>query len=151
MAAPQPIRIQGLRGLGRDLRGAGGRIAKIVPDANQQIADEFVVQPARQAAKSQPGSTRKLAKGNAVRAVKKPAAAVVVIGGTKKSEWALGAEFGAKQYPQFQPWQGNQFDVVGGGPGYVVHPTIRKNLEGIEKRYEHIVLEELDKRQLRAF
>src|SRR4051812_36049016 len=39
--------------------------------------------------------------------------------------FALGAEFGAKQYPQFMPWRGNQWTVEPGSVGYFMHPTIR--------------------------
>ena len=34
----------------------------------------------------------------------------------------------------FQSWRGNAFDVKGSGPGYVIQPTIRAHLPGMEKR-----------------
>ena len=34
----------------------------------------------------------------------------------------------------FNDWSGNQFDVKGSGPGYVIQPTIRQHLPGMEER-----------------
>ena len=47
----------------------------------------------------------------------------------------LGAEYGAKQYPQFPPWRGNQFTDSGSGPGYFMQPTIRQESPRIVGEY----------------
>lgn len=59
------------------------------------------------------------------------AIAVTAVGGgvgvsLKKSKvpFALGAEFGAKQYPQFPGWTGNQWSGNPEGVGYWFHPGI---------------------------
>lgn len=43
--------------------------------------------------------------------------------------FALGAEFGARQFPQFPPWKGNQWKGVPEGIGYFFHPPIADNLD----------------------
>jgi hypothetical protein len=52
--------------------------------------------------------------------------------------FAFGAEFGAKRYPQFQPWRGNQW-VAGEGPatgvGYFLYPAIRERRAEVERIY----------------
>lgn len=63
--------------------------------------------------------------------------------------WARGAEFGAKRAwvfgrvttqgklrrRQFPVWRGNQFVVRGGsGPGWVIQPAIRANIDAASKR-----------------
>ena len=130
MTAPV-VRIEGLRDLTRDLSKAGGKVSKAMPEANQRVAHDLVVKPARSKASGQPGASGKLAQ-TGIRAARRARAAVVVIGGTKSSEWALGAEFGSKRYRQFQPFRGNQWE---GLPGYVVQPTIRENKPRIEAEY----------------
>ena len=52
--------------------------------------------------------------------------------------WAMGAEFGAKQFAQFKPWTGNQFTLQ--FPGYIVQPSIGKLLPVIHARYADNVL-----------
>jgi hypothetical protein len=54
----------------------------------------------------------------------------------------------------FRPWQGNQFDVKGGGgPGYVFQPAIRRHLPGMEDRVadrlQKLLSRELDKAGVR--
>jgi hypothetical protein len=54
----------------------------------------------------------------------------------------------------FRPWQGNQFDVKGGGgPGYVIQPAIRRHLPGMEDRVadrlQKLLSRELDKAGVR--
>lgn len=68
---------------------------------------------------------------------------------TGRYPWSPGAEFGGHTHTTFgrrMPqgslrrrtlgrWRGNQFVVVGvGGPGYLIQPTIRRELKGIEDR-----------------
>jgi hypothetical protein len=129
------VRVQGLDDFRRELRRMGARVTTRLSAANQDVADRLVVNPARREAQGQPGATGKLAEGSTIRAARRQKASVVVIGGTTKSPWALGAEFGAKQYPQFPPFRGNQFDSSGGDAGYAVHPVIRRNLPDIETAY----------------
>lgn len=47
----------------------------------------------------------------------------------------LGAEFGAKKYPQFPPWRGNQWSGVPDGVGYFMHPTIREEVPTVTDEY----------------
>jgi hypothetical protein len=52
--------------------------------------------------------------------------------------FAFGAEFGAKRYPQFAAWRGNQW-VGGSGPadgvGYFLYPAIREQHAEVERIY----------------
>jgi hypothetical protein len=132
----QQVRVEGLREFQSALRRAGGRTSKVMADANQRVAERLVVRPARARAAGQPGATRKLAQGKAIRAARRSKAAVVIIGGLATTEWALGAEFGSKQYPQFQPWEGNAWTDPGSlGVGYAVHPTIDAQFPKIQDEY----------------
>lgn len=46
-----------------------------------------------------------------------------------KVPFALGAEFGAKKYPQFPSWRGNQWSGLPEGIGYWFHPGIADNYD----------------------
>lgn len=45
-----------------------------------------------------------------------------------------GAEYGARQYPQFPPWRGNQFTGAE-NVGYFMHPAIRTRLPWVVDQY----------------
>ncbi|MFB7185205.1 hypothetical protein ACFCZT_07775 [Streptomyces sp. NPDC056230] len=69
--------------------------------------------------------------------------------GSRRKPYTLGAEFGAKKRTRrgsviagFGPWRGNQWGGWAGGPGYFLHPTIRREgpalLEDYMNRIEQI-------------
>ena len=56
-----------------------------------------------------------------------------------KVPFAFGAEFGAKKWPQFPRWRGNQFTNALEGIGYFMHPAIRESMpEVVEQYYEAV-------------
>ena len=59
-----------------------------------------------------------------------------------KSPAIFGAEFGAKKYPQFPRWKGNQFtNPTGSDVGYMLHPAMREYLPEAEEQ----LLDELER------
>ncbi len=66
--------------------------------------------------------------------------ATLILGGRKKDGPAVGSEFGAKQYPQFPRWRGNDENA-----GYYVWPTIRDlvRTKQLEELYEDAIVEGL--------
>lgn len=73
-----------------------------------------------------------------LKASKGMASAAVSIGG---KPYDLGAEFGAKRWPQFKEWRGNGMDA-----GYVVFPTIRAEEERIVDKFGEAIDRVLEKR-----
>lgn len=49
--------------------------------------------------------------------------------------FAAGAEFGAKQYPQFPSWTGNQWTGMPEGVGYWFHPAIVQSQDEVLDLY----------------
>ncbi len=49
--------------------------------------------------------------------------------------FAQGAFYGAKQYPQFEAWVGNSWEVGGSGGPYAINPTIRDSMSDIIDAY----------------
>lgn len=138
MAEPrQDVRLVGLKEFQRALKAAGAASGKEIGAANHKVASK-VVEWARSEARGQKGATGKLASDRtALRATRKQKAASVVINASNERlrGWALGAEFGSLQFAQFKPWRGNQFDIIGSGPGYALHPAIREHIDDIEDMY----------------
>ena len=62
-----------------------------------------------------------------------------------KSPTVLGAEYGAKQYPQFPTWRGNQFNPSASGVGYMMHPALREYLPKGEDKLAGLVFDEIAK------
>jgi hypothetical protein len=61
---------------------------------------------------------------------------------SSSSPTILGAEFGAKAYPQFPRWKGNQF-TIGGGSGYMLHPALREYLPKGERKLAKAIVEQI--------
>lgn len=57
----------------------------------------------------------------------------------------LGAEYGAKQYPQFPRWRGNQFNPSASGVGYMMHPALREYLPKGEEKIADLVFDAIAK------
>lgn len=93
--------------------------------ANTKVAD-LVADEARATARGL-GSTAARVSGSIV-VVDQGESAVVELGGGYPE--AAGAEFGANQYPQFQPWRG-----AGEDGGYFLYPAIRANEDQIDHEY----------------
>lgn len=92
-----------------------------VKDANIRAANRVV-----HAAKAEPDTAQEKKAAESLRAVRAAGFAGVRLGDEGIYAFALGAEFGSKRYGQFLDWRGNQHRGWGGGPGYFLHPAIRK-------------------------
>lgn len=136
--ASETVSIVGLDALVRDLKAAKSDLAKRLQVANNDAA-AVVLRRAVQLRDSQPGAARK----TTVKTGNQANRASLVIGSTQEP-WALGAEFGAKRFKQFQPWTGNQWVDGRGeqwaGPeknvGYFLHPAIRDTRDEFLAEYE---------------
>ena len=62
-----------------------------------------------------------------------------------RSPTVLGAEYGAKQYPQFPQWRGNQFNPSASGVGYMMHPALREYLPKGEAKLAGLVFHAIAK------
>lgn len=130
MARTQPIKVEGLAELQRELRRIGPESARELRLANKAAA-EIVAGEARSralvvggvAAKSAP-SIRPLGQGRA---------AAVKLGGARYP-FALGAEFGSIQYRQFAPWTGSN-----SGSGYFLYPAIRAKQDDVVDVYDDML------------
>lgn len=132
--------IEGLDDFRRELRRANRDLAKqVMVEANVEVA-EAVIEGARTKAR---GVGRQQARAiETLRSARKQRAAVVRLGrNTDKWAWTLGAEFGAKAYPQFPPWRGNDENA-----GYFLYPTIReKSRDEIPDIYLDAIVEAFER------
>lgn len=62
-----------------------------------------------------------------------------------RSPTILGAEYGAKAYPQFPTWRGNQFNPSASGVGYMMHPALREYLPKGEDKLADLVFDAIKK------
>jgi hypothetical protein len=134
--------IRGMDDLRRELRRASNESTRAFGLLNHGAA--MIIQEAAEARGRRLGGVHgHVVRMNSIRASKKSRAAVIRIGGTAaKHGPALGAEFGAKQYPQFPDWRGNQWQAWGtNGVGYMVHPSIREKEEEVLDHYDRGILE----------
>jgi len=115
------IKIEGLDEFRRQLRAADPKFGREMGRINQAVAKPIAIKAASRA-QALGGSAAKGSK--TTKAARKAKAAVIAVGGPQ-APWMWGAEFGSEQYAQFPAWRGNQWNPVGGGVGYFLHPTIR--------------------------
>lgn len=145
-AANEVVRVVGIDDLVQALRAMGPQWPKELGKANQEAAST-VVSGAQTIAAQLGGVARK-----AARSLKAAAAAresKVTLGGPAYP-FALGAEFGAKAWLQFEDWRGNQWEPdTDAGVGYFLHPAIR-NLRRTGE-YETVYLAAIDRVVARAF
>lgn len=143
---PANISIKGLKEFRVSLKKAGDEYPAKLKEANVEVAN-LVKTKAIGKAGSVGGVAPKAA--NSLRAAKSAAGATLYLGGGK-APYALGAEFGARKYPQFKPYlSAGPPDASVGGEGYFLFPSIRENREVIIetywKRLEEINKEAFDK------
>ena len=100
-------------GLTKELKDANYKVASLVVDASKARANSRLE---RKAALS-------LSAG-------RQAARAQVAGGGPRAPFFGGAEFGARKYPQFQPWRGNGITA-----GYFLFPAIRAETDRIVDLY----------------
>jgi hypothetical protein len=132
------VRVEGLREVQKALRNADKELAKLLGQRQKKIAAD-IIDKTESAANTRGGATGKAARAGAYRAVSDQRAAKVQLLGDR-FPYALGGEFGAKQYPQFERWRGNQFtDPLGQNVGYALFPTLRKNRDHIINQYDDLL------------
>lgn len=133
MAGRTNLQVQGLSDFVRDL----GMIPSQVAAAERifgAVSARSVVERARQQALS--GSRIQVRSAGDV--IVGSAANTVMYGG---KPWNMGAEFGAIQYPQFEPWRGNKDEA-----GYFLWPAIREfRDEDMLEQWVRIVYEQISK------
>lgn len=130
------VGVVGLRELVRDLKAADPLLAKELTKAQRTIAEK-VVDRAQARARAEGGIIAKAA--DAFEAKGEQRYAKVVLNG-HKHPFVYGGEFGAKQYPQFEPWRGNQFtDPLAQNIGYALFPTLREMRGDIVDEFDDLV------------
>lgn len=129
--------VLGLKELVRDLRAWERTAPRLVSQAHKRIADR-VAGKAKATASGQGSVAAKAAPS--IRGSGRMTSAAVLLGGAAYP-FALGAEFGALQYPQFLPWKGNSEEA-----GYFLYPTIRAMEDEIREEYLDEVYGALERR-----
>lgn len=138
---PASVNVKGLKEFRVSLKKAGDEYPNKLKEANVDVAN-FVKTGSQGKAGSVGGVAPKAAA--AMRAAKSGAGATVYLGGPK-SPYAMGAEFGAKRYPQFKSYRSaGPADAFQGSEGYFVFPFIRENRDKIIEMYWQ-KLEEINK------
>lgn len=126
--------IQGLADFQRELKAADLKLPRMMGVASKEAAD-IVASDARGRADM---VSRLAAKaGASVKAVASQLAAKVTLGGPN-FPFAMGAEFGAKKFAQFEVWRGNRHREgiePGSGVGYFLYPAIRSKSDEAVNRY----------------
>lgn len=139
-ATGQGVRVVGLNDLNRALRELGPDLQRELKRTNLDVA-QIVADDARSAALQLGGVAAHVAPS--IRASARNTAAGVSFGGAGYP-MAAGAEFGAYQFKQFQPWRGNDENA-----GYFVYPAIRQDADRIETEYGAAIDKLLDRNGLR--
>lgn len=124
------VEVEGLKELIAGLKQAEVKVAGEMGKASKEAGD-VVIKAARTVAAQKGGAAAKAAPSLVAAARAREAA---VSYGSDRYPMAMGAEFGAKQYPQFEPFRGNQWEGDG-GPGYVLQPTIKAKRPEFETVY----------------
>lgn len=128
------IRATGLDNLARDLHYVSDNLDDEIREADLTVAGT-VERKAKSNALALGGVAGKSAPS--VDVVEGPAAAAVALGGNAYP-FALGAEFGALRYPQFDTWRGSE-------GGYFLYPAIRQTEEQNVDTYAQAVDDLLDR------
>jgi len=139
------VTFKSVAGLNKALRKLPKDATVELRDASQDVSERVALE-ARQEAEAQGGIAALVAPTIRARRDRVPK---IAMGGTSKlpesgSDWThsregdrqtvgdvmWGAEFGALQWLQFQPWRGNDE-----GAGYFLWPAVRDNADWIDERY----------------
>lgn len=126
------VSVVGLADFNRALSVAGKEYSKAANRAGYDLA-RTLVKRAREVASRR--SIRTASKAAKSLRVSRGASFVAISGGGPKYPYFWGAEFGARNYRQFEKWRGNQWGGWDGGPGYFLNPTIRQDGPALIRRY----------------
>ena len=122
------VRFEGFDEFRRALRSAGSNWDGALREANRQIAEGIA---AKARGMTETAQQAKAAGGIVGRGDVRGAK----IGITKRPPFTAGAFFSAKQYPQFQAWVGNKWEVGGDGGPAAINPAIRDAKPEIDNQY----------------
>lgn len=150
--ANQVVEVDGIDSFIRDIKKAGSDVVDRMKKANNDAA-AVVLKRAVVLRDGQPGAARK----TSIKTGNKANRASLVIGSSREP-WALGAEFGANRFKQFQAWKGNQWrnglgNTWGGADpqvGYFLHPAIRDTRDEFKEEYGKqidLILDDLSRKQ----
>lgn len=143
----EQVTVRGLKELNKSLKAAAETgLAKGMQKAQKAIAVD-IVDKAQSKASSLPGlGSKSFMEG--LKASATQTAAKIVMDATV-APTIFGDEFGARKYPQFQTWLGNQWNDGDGEPeagvGYALYPTIRGESDHIKNEYESMIQDILDR------
>ena len=127
----------------RDFRKAGGA-TKNLSAANKEVAKD-VEKSTRAEAKGR-GTAQQSKAANVLAGKGTVKSAILAIRNTKPRPFGIGAFLGAKQYPQFPEWVGNQHEVGPGAPLIVGDVLVRDGDKIAEVYAEKIMAVLSDKR-----
>lgn len=120
-----PVETHGLAELQRELRKLDASWPRELRKGNKAVAEGLLPKAAQELRSHGNRVLDKAAESLVARAEQRRAKIAV---GSARVPWGWGAEFGAKQFAQFETWRGNQHVTEGSnGPGYGIYPAIRDN------------------------
>lgn len=142
----EQVTVRGLKELNKSLKAAGETgLAKGMQKVQKQIATD-IVEKAQSKAGSLPGlGSRSFQEGLKASATQTSAKVTM---DSSVAPTIFGDEFGARKYPQFQVWLGNQWNDGDGpepGVGYALYPTIRGESDHSQREYESMVQDIIDR------
>ena len=132
------VDVSGIDALRRALKAAGEGAEKELAKAHKTVAGDIVAD-AKARARSLGGVAAKSA--GAVKASGTQRRAAVTLSASSRYPFALGAEFGSKQYRQFRAWRG-----AGPGSGYFLWPAADEGLERAAELYLEVVGDLIERR-----
>lgn len=115
------VEVGGLKDLARALKQIDAELPKQLRKAGLAVA-KLVADEAQQRARSGTPTQRKAAA--AIKAQAGAAKAAIAVKPTTAIPFALGAFFGAKAWPQFEPWVGASWTAGGPGGPAAINPAI---------------------------
>ncbi len=137
------LQVDGLRESMKALKAIDARLPRVVSKTTRTLVKTVMVPPAVANWRSQnikPSVASQVVKGSGTTT----GASLKLVG--SRFPFAMGVEFGAKQYPQFRPWRGNQFTVApGSSTGYVAQDAVRDNLTEFGRKFEADIARDIDK------
>lgn len=126
------VHVRGLREFQAGLRSANPRLARSMRVANKEIATKV---SDRAQAKARSGTPVQAKAAETIVGAAGQRDARIAINKGRRFKFADGAFYGAKAYPQFDPWVGNTWEVGGSGGPAAINPAIAEMVPDIEDFY----------------
>ena len=126
--------VHGLKELQSTMRRADSSFPRELRRTNKEAATT-VFEVAEQHGHFFGGSTSKAWDNGSFRVFAEQRRSGIRIQSDSRSKFGLGAEFGSKQFRQFQPWTGS-----GQEAGYTVWPAIRAKQDDVLRAYEKNIM-----------